>query len=175
MCGASVGIDDLVGEAVRQRPIILSAISAPMLDTMRVVAERSVPARLKGFEDRLRLRQTTASMTSEDIYKRNPADAWQMLTNVSSVRVSVQGDDVVAVSTRTMVSSFDMQPCFMRIIVDGIEMSTKPGDPKVNLRNLPAPSEIHGIEVFAGPATVPPEFGGVGSGKWCGLIAIWTK
>jgi hypothetical protein len=102
-------------------------------------------------------------------------DAWQMLTNVSSVRVSVQGDDVVAVSTRTMISSFDMSPCFMRIIVDGIEMSTKPGDSKYNLRNLPAPSEIHGIEVFSGPATVPVEFGGVGSGKWCGLIAIWTK
>jgi translation elongation factor EF-4 len=44
-----------------------------------------------------------------------------------------------------------------------------------NLATLPRPEEIHGIEVFAGPASIPVQYGGAGSNKWCGLIAVWTR
>jgi hypothetical protein len=44
-----------------------------------------------------------------------------------------------------------------------------------NLAHLPPPSDIHGIEVFAGPASIPGKYSGLGSGKWCGLIMLWTK
>jgi hypothetical protein len=47
---------------------------------------------------------------------------------------------------------------------------------------LPVPSEVHGIEVFAGLATIPPQYNSaVSDGQGgarpnsCGLIAIWTK
>jgi hypothetical protein len=40
---------------------------------------------------------------------------------------------------------------------------------------LPKPEEIHGIEVFAGPASIPLQYSGIGKDKWCGLIAIWTR
>jgi hypothetical protein len=47
---------------------------------------------------------------------------------------------------------------------------------------LPSPSEVHGIEVFAGLATIPPQYNGIvadvqggARSPACGLIAIWTK
>ena len=48
---------------------------------------------------------------------------------------------------------------------------TRPFD----LRMLPPPEEVYGLEVFAGPSSIPPQYGGVGVGKWCGLIAVWTR
>jgi hypothetical protein len=54
-------------------------------------------------------------------------------------------------------------------------------DSMPDLSNLPRPVEVHGIEVFAGPATVPPQYSSVNAGSGdngsnsCGLIAIWTK
>jgi hypothetical protein len=40
---------------------------------------------------------------------------------------------------------------------------------------MPPPSEIFGIEVFAGSARQPLEFGGEGEERYCGLISVWTK
>ncbi len=62
-------------------------------------------------------------------------------------------------------------------MVDGV-MQTPAGfdhNGPVDLRLLPRPEEIHGVEVFAGAAMIPPQYGGVGSGKWCGMIAVWTR
>jgi hypothetical protein len=65
--------------------------------------------------------------------------------------------------------------CYMQVMVDGMLMRPLPGDTGLDLRMLPKPNEIHGMEVFAGPASIPVQYGGTGSNKWCGLIAIWTK
>ena len=43
------------------------------------------------------------------------------------------------------------------------------------MMNLPPPDQIHGIEVFAGPASIPPQYNGAANDKMCGLIAIWTR
>ncbi|HUF67441.1 MAG TPA: carboxypeptidase-like regulatory domain-containing protein [Longimicrobiales bacterium] len=50
-----------------------------------------------------------------------------------------------------------------------------PGDGKgaYEAANLLLPFDVEGIEVYAGPATIPPEFGG--SSGACGVIAIWTR
>ena len=63
----------------------------------------------------------------------------------------------------------------MTVMVDGLVMNSGPGQLTFDLRLLPKPEEIHGIEVFAGPASIPLQYGGSGSNKWCGLIAIWTR
>jgi len=42
-----------------------------------------------------------------------------------------------------------------------------------NLDLLPPPREIAGIEVYAGSATIPPQFNGMNRG--CGVILVWTK
>jgi hypothetical protein len=58
--------------------------------------------------------------------------------------------------------------CFMTVLVDGVAMPAP-----FNLDLLPSPHDLAGIEVYAGPATIPPQYSGYNRG--CGLILIWTK
>jgi len=37
------------------------------------------------------------------------------------------------------------------------------------------PSEIHGIEVYPGPSTIPAEYASMRRDAACGLIVIWTR
>ncbi len=66
---------------------------------------------------------------------------------------------------------------FFRVAIDGLLQSQL----RVNLANLPPPSEIYAIEVFSGAATVPVQYNKMsnreGDNKFraCGLIAIWTR
>jgi hypothetical protein len=90
-------------------------------------------------------------------------------------------------------------PCFMSVMIDGVMMggdpapivvpsatpmkalvTTSPTPPQQNdgtfdMTNLPPPDQIHGIEVFGGPASIPPQYNGAANNKMCGLIAIWTR
>lgn len=165
-------------------PIVMSTVSTPLLDTMRVVGDRVMKGRLGEFEQRRLDKTATAVFTREDIVKRNPTEAFQMLSNLSTVKVTEgftagrSGDEVVAaVSTRTYSPNLinGSQPCFYMVMVDGVVKRPPAGQQSFDLRQLPRPEEIHGIEVFAGPASIPLQYGGVGDGKWCGLIAVWTR
>ncbi|MGH7619032.1 MAG: carboxypeptidase regulatory-like domain-containing protein, partial [Gemmatimonadaceae bacterium] len=160
-------------------PILLSNAELPILDTVRVVGNQRLIGMRRNdeFDMRRQLKQSTASFTEEDIKKRNVVDVWQMLTNVPSVRV-LASEKVTAQTTRSpniLTPDFHLRTCYMRVMVDGLLMEPMPGDSAVDLRILPKPNEVHGIEVFAGPASIPLQYSGTGSDKWCGLIAIWTK
>lgn len=167
-------------------PLTLDAVHIPTLATIRVIGDREVLPRHEEFEARRAFHQTTASITAADIEKRNPVDTWQMLTNVPAMRVMEIGSGVYAMSTREqpVVQRRDAQggattvPCWYRVMIDGMIMP----DPTPDLSTLlPVPSEIHGIEVFAGLATIPPKYSGAvldqgqARANTCGLIAVWTK
>ena len=158
-------------------PIMLSEVSTPTLDTVRVVGGRRVTTRLDEFDMRHKSGVATASITREDIIKRNPVDAWQMLTNVPSIRIVGRDNGVTAQSTRSghLLPDLTIEPCFLIVMVDGLILNGNPGQKAFDLRQLPKPDEIHGIEVFAGAASIPLQYSGVGDGKWCGMIAIWTR
>jgi hypothetical protein len=166
------------------------------LDTV-VVRGQAVTPRFAEFENRRRNHETTASFTRDDILKVNPADTWQMLSRVPAMKLIPFGKNggLWAVSTRAMrVDGTTLQavPCFMSVMIDGVMMN---GDPPIqtgakgaktsappqqsngtfDMMNLPAPDQIHGIEVFGGPATIPPQYNGAANSKMCGLIAIWTR
>jgi protocatechuate 3,4-dioxygenase beta subunit len=166
----------IVTEGSVKLPIVMSAVRTPTLDTVRVVGAREDRGRLADFEARRLLHQATVSITREEIQKRNPVDTWQMLTGLASIDVTVRDSRVVATSRRAVVSEFNTsQPCFVLFMVDGVALRQTDDQGGVNLQDLPQPDEIHGIEVFAGPSTIPPQYGGTGAGKWCGLIALWTR
>ncbi len=156
-------------------PILLDRSRAATLDTVRVVGDRLMLARHTAFERRLGTGAATASITAADIARRNPISTWQMFTTVSSVGM-INGPDGVLVISRRMLSA-DLNPvagapCYMRVAIDGYLLP----ETKVNLEQvLPRPSEIHGIEVFAGPARIPPEYSAGGTNMFCGLIVVWTK
>ena len=69
----------------------------------------------------------------------------------------------------------DTKPCYYLVMVDGVPQQPTPPQEYFDLRQLPHPDQIHGVEIFAGPASIPLQYGGTGSGKWCGLIAVWTR
>ena len=171
-------------------PLILDAVHIPALATIRVIGDRQVLARHQEFESRRSLHQATASITAEDIAKRNPIDTWQMLTTVPSMRVMEYGSGlsgVYAMSTREQpvvqrrdaVGGGVTMPCWYKVMIDGMLVP----DPMPDLSTiLPPPSEVHGIEVFAGLATIPPKYSGSmldengqSRSNTCGLIVVWTK
>jgi hypothetical protein len=158
-------------------PIILSTVSLPTLDTVRIVGDQRLSGlrRLDEFETRRLNHTATASFTRDEIVKRNPVDAWQMLTAVSSIRV-VDSLSVTVESTRSNNANPDgsLSKCYLKVMVDGMVMNAFSGQ-AFDLRLLPKPEEIHGIEVFAGPASIPLQYSGSGGNKWCGLIAVWTR
>jgi hypothetical protein len=156
-----------------------------VLDTVRVKGAKPGLARHADFDMRRVSHDATASFSEEDIAKRNPTQTWQMLTAVSSINVTDRQEDgnsmVVAASRRGMVTNIyggnvkGNQPCFLKVMVDGVAVAADDAIGRTNLSNLPAPSSVYGIEVFAGPRTIPPQYSGAGDMKYCGLIAIWTK
>jgi hypothetical protein len=176
-------------------PIVLGEARLPALDTVRIVGDRRVFGhdRLDEFEDRRLNKLATRTITRDEIARRNPTAAWQMLTNVPALRISDRGDGmVVATMTRAMIQNLSNAPCYPRVMVDGVLVQEDapppvfgkaatatpegPGTPRpTDLSRLPPPDAIYGIEVFAGPASIPLQYGGSGNGKWCGLIAIWTR
>lgn len=160
-----------IAEGTNTVPIILSEVSTPQLDTMRVVAIRDLAGRHSAFEARRARQDATATFTRADIENRNPVDAWQMLTNVPSVKVIQTGSKVTIESARGFVfERGKLVPCYFAVMVDGILLNANGTD--VNLNQLPRPDEIYGIEVFAGAARIPPEYAVNGR---CGLVAIWTR
>ncbi|MDB4888742.1 MAG: hypothetical protein JWL61_597 [Gemmatimonadetes bacterium] len=166
----------MVTEGRVKLPIVMSAVRVPTLDAVHVVGAREERGRLADFEARRLLHQATVSITREEIQKRNPVETWQMLTGLASIDVTVRDSRVVATSRRALVSEFDTaQPCFVLFVLDGVALRTTDVQGGVNLQDFPHPDEIHGIEVFAGPSAIPLQYGGTGTGKWCGLIAIWTR
>jgi len=164
-----------VGAGRNTAPIVMSDASVPVLETVRVVAGKRTLDRWSAFETRRLNHTATASITQADIEKRGPVDTWQMLTGVASVTVTDRDSMVVATSARSMVTSMTNQPCYLIVMVDGTIMNHDPQHLAFDLRQLPPPGEIHGIEIFAGPGAIPLEYAGEGGGKWCGMIAIWTR
>lgn len=58
--------------------------------------------------------------------------------------------------------------CPMQVVVDNVQMPS--GFP---MDLLPPPKMIAGIEVYAGAASAPMQFGG--NDRRCGMILVWTK
>jgi len=161
-----------IAEGRNTVPIILSGNDPPALDTVRIIGDERKFGQLDEFETRRLNAMATRSFTRTDIEKRNPVSAWHLLTNVPSVKIAEQGGQVIARSMRVENARLlsDL-PCYMKVMVDGVLWP----ESMPNLNQLPPPDQIHGIEVFAGPASIPPQYGGTGTGKWCGLIAVWTR
>ena len=63
----------------------------------------------------------------------------------------------------------DLANCPLRVAVDG-----QLKEPGYSL-NLLAPEEIHGIEIYPGPSTIPAEYATMASNGACGVIVIWTR
>lgn len=157
-------------------PIVLSTVMVPTLDTVRVVGGRRLAGlgRHDEFDSRRINSQSTVSFTRAQIQQRNPVDLWQMLTGIPSLRVVDSGAVTVESNrSRDMNPDLTVKACYIAVMVDG-QLRNPLGGP-FDLRLLPSPAEVYGVEVFAGPASIPLQYSGTGSQKWCGMIAVWTR
>ena len=151
----------------------------PATQTLATVTIRDTIAStspfLRGLEHRVRAHAGSATyITRSDIERLHPLQVTDLLRRVSSVTVT--GGTVVARRIQRPVikgsgtSMFlDLANCPLRVAVDG-ELK----EPGYSL-NMVAPEEIHGIEVYPGPSTVPAEYATTGPNGACGVIVIWTR
>jgi len=143
------------------------------LDTVRIKSRR-VTMRMVDFEQR-RLQGIGQFITQEEIERRGSVQTSDFLRYMRGVQVSQNTTQVFGgtqVYSRREGGGFDgnqqQQFCPMQVLLDGIILPRS-----FNLDLLPPPKQIAGIEVYTGPASVPPQFGG--ADRRCGVIAVWTR
>lgn len=149
--------------------------SAQMLDTVAVATRAtSWSPKVEGFERRLARANGGAFYTRDDIERRRPIVVSDLVRRTPGVRVvdsmgvrlfaSARGNKLVdGPHGRRSV------PCIMRVGVDGRVMEWGFAADQI------APTEIYGIEVYSGPATIPREYASQIIDGFCGLVMIWTR
>jgi hypothetical protein len=140
-----------------------------VLEPVRVIGGCNVSARLGDFENRLAERAANAAVTSDDIARLRPIALSQMIRRMPGVRVSDSDGSTVLISQRGLkYERGRMVDCVLRVVVDGIVI------PSSNVDAIP-PADVHGVELFLGPARIPLQLGGLRRDQICGMVAIWTK
>ena len=162
-------VDVAVSDTLRVAYTLSEAPAVTMLGTV-VVTEQSTSARLSGFEARRKL-GFGEFMTGEEIDKRNTVYTTELMRKFLSVNVSPSHTSVMteyyALSAREGGNP-SVGACPMQVYLDQVPLPTP-----FNLDLLPSPRDLAGIEVYAGPSTVPAQFAGYNRG--CGVILVWTK
>jgi len=144
--------------------VLLSPV-AMMMDSVEVTAPGpEIEKAFGGFEAR-RARGFGTFLTREQIEKKKPRVTTDVFRTVSGVKLFRDGGTATVVSTRLG----NMAVCPLRYFVDGADFPLY----GQSIDAMIQVSDIGAIEVYAGGATVPPQFGGRESG--CGVIAIWTR
>jgi hypothetical protein len=145
------------------------------LDRLDVVDNPIVSARLEGFERRRERKNGGQFVTRADIERRMPQNTSDIMRRLQGVRIVDSMGVQLPVSTRgpkmtlTSRGASPIAPCVMRVGVDGLMK-----EPYFPMNTIPV-ADIHGVEVYSGAATMPPEFGGARKDVGCGLIMIWTR
>lgn len=135
-----------------------------------IVTSNSPSSRMVGFETRRKL-GVGEFMTADQIKARNSVFSTELMRTFKSVDVSP--NHTSAITTYYALSKREggsptMGACPMQVYLDQVPLPTP-----FNLDLLPPPHDLAGIEVYAGAATIPPEFNGYNRG--CGVILVWTK
>lgn len=149
--------------------------AATELEAVDVVDDNVGSARLQGFEQRSASRRSGGQfITRADIDRTMPVATTDLIRRIQGVRIVDSLGVSLAISTRgpklQMIGGRPVPAqCVVRVGVDG---SIK--EPYFPMNSVPR-TDIHGIEVYAGAASLPPEFGGARRDAACGLIMIWTR
>jgi hypothetical protein len=140
------------GDTLRMSFALVRSVA---LDTVRVATKRS-SMRLAEFEDRRRA-GVGHFITQAEIDRRNSVFVADLLRTVVSVTIAEKDDKQIAANLRSG------NACPFLIVLDGVPL---PMNPPPNLRDLPSPKELAGIEIYSGPATLPLQYKSAGTG--CG-------
>ncbi len=170
----SIEVVLLAGEVYNMRIVLADDVQQLKEITVSTPAPRDATARrLEDFERRRR-RGLGTFLTAADIARRNPRLLSDALVAINGVQLMTRGGGKVAVSTRGMAPQAyqggkTAAPCILRLIVDGMAM---PAGTSVD--NI-SPNEVAGMEIYAGPSSMPVELAHYQEDAWCGAIMVWTK
>jgi hypothetical protein len=135
-----------------------------VLDTVRIVAERSADRHRSGFWQRKQTGMGTY-FTAADIVRHQPVTTSDILRIAHGVFVerSTDGDTMLS------MSGMFTERCAPAVYIDDHRFQNFTAD---DVDEYVKPNRIMGIEVYTRGAT-PPQFEPGLSG--CGAIVIWTK
>jgi hypothetical protein len=126
-----------------------------------------VRARLmQDFEDR-RKRGFGHFITRSDIEERHPLLLSELVRRVPGAVLAptAAGRSTLRFSRSMMGGGRDCPPQYW---IDGVMVSG------FNIDDM-MPGDVEGIELYAGPSVVPPQFNNPRSSVNCGLVLIWTR
>lgn len=151
-------------------PSVQTLASVDVRDSMT-----SVSPFLAEFENRVKNHVGSATyITRQEIEKRHPVLTTDLFRRVNGLTVDDSAGVLIPASRRMPKlgkpgEGTRLSPCPLQVVVDG--MVKEPG---FGVNTLP-PNEIHGIEIYPGPSTIPAQYGGLRRDAYCGLIMIWTR
>ncbi len=156
---------------------------AQKLQGQEVTTPRSFALALHGFYERMADREKGISaghfITGEDIERRNPRKLTQVLEDIPSVlilRVAAKPGDMCPLGF--CLAPTGTNHCPMGVYLDGQRLnrltSANPSaDYVTDLDDFIIPTHVAGMEVYAHPGEVPPQYQLLNG--TCGVILIWTK
>ena len=146
---------------------VVLAVAAQELPAIQVDGVDSrVRDRLKDFFER-RAAGHGYFITRQDIEDKNPSNLSQIMRYVPGAKlVSLHAGDRYQLRFARATMSHDCPPQYY---IDGV-MATGMNIDDMN------PRDVEGIEIYAGPSRVPPQFNNGQMGTpGCGVVVIWTR
>ena len=123
---------------------------------------------LAGFERRRLLGSGSSRyVTRDDIDRLRPLHLSDVVRTIPSVTLMMDGTKPIPMNRRGV--TMGGMGCAYQVGLDGHLMEAGFDMNSVD------PSEVYGVEVFPGPATVPMEYRSARRSSGCGLIMIWTR
>lgn len=104
-------------------------------------------------------------VTRADIMKRAPHDFVDVVRMMPGIQaVHREGRSVLQFGRGVSLD----RPCPPQYFVDGLRIENGSPDEFI-------PDDVEGVELYAGPATTPPQFAPRFNSHTCGAIVIWTR
>lgn len=154
------------------RDVTLEVEALP-LDPLDVRVTPSSPPHLQGFYDRVE-RGRGFYFTPVDIERMQIRQTTDLLRRVPGVQLypiaGPFGTTYVVQMARTQGAS-GTRVCPPLYFVNGMPF---PVAADIGLDAFVRPDEIAGVEVYTGPAGVPPQFASGPTSARCGVIVVWT-
>lgn len=138
------------------------------LDTVRVVAGKTVVPEVRAIERRMRA-GTGTILDANQVRERTTLFVSDALRNIPGVSVSQVGGYGQMIMMR---SPFTGAECPATIVIDGLK-AKESNDGAFVLDDYVSKNNVAAIEVYPRSNLVPPEFQTLSGG--CGVVAVWTK
>lgn len=143
--------------------------SATVLDEFKVTASAASVARLSAAAERIRVGLPNAAFSADQLASTGSPSLSTVLRRVPGLRIADSSGVTVAVSTRgERLVRGAMVSCVLLVMVDGTILKSA-GVDAVPLQDIGV------VEVYLGPARIPPQLIPALGEPPCGVVAVWTK